>query len=380
MVKVLHIIESFDGQAIEKWLSILTAEAKISSISLDWTFYCIQSNAGRYSNIITEREFKIKCSPYNLTKPIKFLISLRKFIQEEKFDIIHSHHDIMSAFYYLSSIGLRIKKITHIHNTSLSLPTNNSFKLLILLPIFKCLTYILSNKIICVSENVYIKVINKFNRNKLVTIHCGIFSLHNNNSFDNYSVRKFYNIPKSSLLILFVGRMIPYKNPLYVLNIFNVIYNYDKDVYCMFVGEGPYKIYIQNIINTLNIGKNVKCLGWNSNVYPIMKEADVLIFPSEETPPEGLGLTVIEAQSVGLPVVMSLSVPNEAIIFPELVARIPLDKGETYWANQIFTLLKSKDSNSLKYYSDRMMKSSFSSVNCLTKILNIYRVLTSNNK
>ena len=69
-----------------------------------------------------------------------------------------------------------------------------------------------------------------------------------------------------------------------------------------------------------------------------MVNSDVLIWPSLEEPKEGLGLGIIEAQAAGLPIVMSLSVPEEAIIVPELIQVLPLAAGADAWASAIHSL------------------------------------------
>ena len=129
MVKVLHIVENFDGQAIEKWLSLLVSESAKIGKKIDWTFYCIEKNAGKFSEQVTKFGCEVICSPYPISMPIKFMKALRQTISTGGYDIIHSHHDIMSAIYFLASLGLPIqKRIMHLHNSALRLPTHSMIK------------------------------------------------------------------------------------------------------------------------------------------------------------------------------------------------------------------------------------------------------------
>ena len=60
---------------------------------------------------------------------IRFIRSLRAVMKVGNYDILHCHHDIMSAAYLAASAGLPFRKrIVHVHNTSLSLPTQNRVK------------------------------------------------------------------------------------------------------------------------------------------------------------------------------------------------------------------------------------------------------------
>jgi glycosyltransferase involved in cell wall biosynthesis len=58
----------------------------------------------------------------------------------------------------------------------------------------------------------------------------------------------------------------------------------------------------------------------------------MLIWPGQEEPREGLGLGIIEAQAAGLPILMSRSVPDDAIEIEDLVTVLPLAAGSDAWA------------------------------------------------
>jgi glycosyltransferase involved in cell wall biosynthesis len=59
---------------------------------------------------------------------------------------------------------------------------------------------------------------------------------------------------------------------------------------------------------------------------------DVFAFPSLY---EGLGLVVVEAQASGLAVVMSNTIPAEAVVAADLVRRLPIDRGTRPWLAEL---------------------------------------------
>ena len=70
-----------------------------------------------------------------------------------------------------------------------------------------------------------------------------------------------------------------------------------------------------------------------------MANSDVLLWPSLEEPMEGLGLGIVEAQAASLPILMSQSVPTEAIVMPELVDVLPLNAGADAWSERVAQIL-----------------------------------------
>ena len=83
------------------------------------------------------------------------------------------------------------------------------------------------------------------------------------------------------------------------------------------------------------IQDNILFLGNRDDVYRLYQAMDVFVFPSRY---EGLGIVVIEAQTAGLPCVVSDVVPSEAKIL-EGTEVLDLEKPEE-WAEQILEMAR----------------------------------------
>ena len=68
------------------------------------------------------------------------------------------------------------------------------------------------------------------------------------------------------------------------------------------IGEGPERQKLQNLIDELELGKNIELVGWSENIERHLHDADIQLIPSLW---EGFGLVAVEGMSTGLPVVAS---------------------------------------------------------------------------
>ena len=139
------------------------------------------------------------------------------------------------------------------------------------------------------------------------------------------------------LLIGFVGRLHPQKNPYRMLEIFAEVKKKQDNAHLLIVGDGEEREGMIKTCKELNILPSVHFLGQVTNVHELMMAMDVLLFPSVF---EGLGLVVIEAQATDLPCVVSENVPAPDLTGKLCVCRLE-DDNET-WANAILKQVPSQ--------------------------------------
>ena len=75
---------------------------------------------------------------------------------------------------------------------------------------------------------------------------------------------------------------------------------WDFDVTCEIAGEGDERGDLEGLIRELDLDPCVKLIGWTDDVTGFLATGDIFAFPSHQ---EGFPLTLLEAMSVGLPVV-----------------------------------------------------------------------------
>ncbi|MBK7372357.1 MAG: glycosyltransferase [Saprospiraceae bacterium] len=374
-MKILHIIENFDNGAVEKWLFELYSESKIIKPDWDWTFYCLLPEKGKYEHLVLESGAKVVHSPITISHKFLFLKELRKFLSFNRFNIIHVHHDYLSGFYLLSTILLKNKKriILHLHNQERSLPTSNIFIKKMGLFIFRKLSFFISDEIWANSYSTLHDFINMKHYSKDMMV----FELGLNLNRFNFTLSKNWlkqeaGISNNSKILLFVGRMYSLKNPLFCIDIINELLKLRDDTYLFFVGEGElYDVILRNITEN-NLTNRVRLLGFRNDVYDIMFGGDLLLFPRIESPKEGFGLNILEAQTVGIPSLTSFGVPQDVVQIPSLVEFYSIENSSKQWARKVSDILNAGNKIKYPHTLKIMEESNFNIKNGALKLIQLY--------
>ena len=117
-------------------------------------------------------------------------------------------------------------------------------------------------------------------------------------------VRNELGISDDTTVLLSVGELIPRKNHIKVLEaLYEMKQAGDiKNIKYLIAGRGKIQSELEDKIKELNLTDNVQMLGFRSDVADVFAASDIYVFPSHQ---EGLPVALMEAMSVGLPVVCS---------------------------------------------------------------------------
>lgn len=130
-----------------------------------------------------------------------------------------------------------------------------------------------------------------------------------------------------------IGRFIPQKNQLFLLDVFKAVYVQNPDSILVICGDGKLRPQAEEKARSLGIASAVRFLGQISNVQDVYQALDLFVLPSLY---EGLGMVAIEAQVSGLPCICSERVPNEVALSGRC-SFVPLSAGIEGWSNAILT-------------------------------------------
>lgn len=137
-----------------------------------------------------------------------------------------------------------------------------------------------------------------------------------------------------------IANFIESKNHLYLLSIFKEIAKLDENARFFCVGEGDLRPVIEQELARLQLQDKVVLTGIRKDVENFMSCFGTLIFPSKF---EGLPLTLIEAQSAGLPCLISDTITKEVIVTKDLVVQKSIEADPTEWAKQAISMYNSTE-------------------------------------
>ncbi len=244
--------------------------------------------------------------------PVKFnlFFEMSKLARENDFDLINAHTPVP---YYADVAALVSRRydipfVLTYHNDLIKESNlskfivnvyNNSLNLLILR---------LSNLIITPSPYCYhdSKFLKKFKK-KLVWIPPGVDIKRYSSIGSSPSIYKDYGLPKDSKIILFVGQMGKYhthKGIDCLINSFGIVKGKINNPYLVLVGAGDAISEYKKLCKKQNITKNTIFTGFvnDETLIRYYKSSNVLVLPSTSIS-EGFGMTLIEANACGKPVI-----------------------------------------------------------------------------
>ena len=177
------------------------------------------------------------------------------------------------------------------------------------------------------------------------------------------------NINISKNTIINVGRLSNQKGQKYLIRAMSLVIKKVPDVELVILGKGELEEDLKKEIKELHLEKNVKLLGYKSNPYIYMKQANCFVLSSFF---EGMPNVILEAMYTGLPIIScdcisgvreiiapktDLNYRNKNVTKEEYGILVPIMKEENavdYLANAIVEMLQDKELND--YYRKQSRK------------------------
>lgn len=129
----------------------------------------------------------------------------------------------------------------------------------------------------------------------------------------------------------FIGRYMPQKNPVFIIELFNEIQKIDNKAHLVLIGFGGLEKAMMDKVIEYGIEEKVENLGRREDIKQFYNAFDCFLLPSLY---EGLPVVGLESQSCGLPIFFSDEITQEAKAC-EMAEFISLRTPVSEWAKQI---------------------------------------------
>ena len=342
--RVLHIVENLDRGAVENWLVRMLRHARGSGQAPDWTFYCALGRSGALDDEARSLGARILYSPVPVNRKIAFARALRDEIRKGGYDVIHAHHDLVSGLYMAAAAGLPpALRLVHAHNADEIVLTPNPLKQALLRGPLRRTGLAMADRVLGISNHTLDTYLAGRPRRagRDVVHYYGVDPApFRDIAVDRTAFRRALGLAEDALILLFGGRLVPEKNPLFAVDVLAALRAREPRAVLVYAGAGSEEAAIVPRAAALGVADSVRLLGWRGDLPHVMAHADWFILPRPEYPMEGFGLAVMEAQLAGLRMLLSCGIPDDPLLPTASYRRLGLSESPTIWADAALALLQ----------------------------------------
>ncbi|PLK44224.1 glycosyltransferase [Emticicia sp. TH156] len=331
MIRILHVIGGMDRAGAETM--VMNVYRNIDRTRIQFDFIYFKAKACDYDEEILSLGGKIfRIVEGNPAKNFLKLVSF--FKQHPEYKIVHSHTLLNIAVNLLAARLAKVPvRIAHSHNTQSQLNGSLVYRLYQAASIYiinKVATEFIAcgydaAKFLFRKDTKYTLVHYPINVNEIYSI--GL-------NYRNY-IRDQFTIPANVPIYIQVGRLEEQKNYFFTIKLLKHLKETREDFRFFILGRGILEQPIKKKIEESGLADHVIMLGVRSDVLKIMAGADAMLMPSFF---EGLPVTLVETQAIGLPALISDAITEEVDLGVSLIHRLSLDEKTEVWADKLLAL------------------------------------------
>ncbi len=328
-IRVLHMIASLEMGGSQSM--VMNIYRHINREKVQFDFIVDHTKYDDYRNEIEQLGGKIYILP---TFKGKNYFEIKRawndfFNKHPEYRILHTHSRSYASIYLPIAKKHGLVTIAHSHSTSNGKNLKSRIKDIMQLPIRFQADYMFACSLEA-GEWLFGEKAVKTERFKIIpnAIDASKFGF---NPDIRKRVRSEWGLG-DSFVIGHVGRMMAPKNHFFLLNCFAEFKKDNSNSKLLLVGDGELSQEIKDFAKEIGVLQDTIFVGNTVTPQDYYQAMDCFVFPSLW---EGFGMCVIEAQTSGLPCLVSDVVPKSADLGTGLVSFVSLDEGPTHWAKMI---------------------------------------------
>lgn len=331
-IRVLQVVESFGFGGVESFLINYYKNIDRSQIQFD--FYVLCTGSSPQQSVIEELGGNIYFAndEYSTIRLIKLIPKWKKFMKNGKYDIVHSHCNLINAWVLLAAkkAGVPVR-LSHSHNTRhiFGSPLQKYYSYLRRWIIRRDSTLMLACGRLA-GETMY------GDKSLFLVINNGIDASRFFSPKGLDELKREFNTDGKRVYIN-VNRLCEQKNQTFVIDVFNEIIKRAPQSLLLIAGPSDVDDTEQQMMSKIKdygLSDSVKVLGPRTDVAQLYNIADCCIFPSRW---EGLPISLLETQAAQLPTLVSDSVTNEVDLGIGFLSFLSLELLPHKWAEKAIT-------------------------------------------
>lgn len=259
---------------------------------------------------------------------------LKKILEEENPDVLHVHLYIGSYLKQLDlkKMGIRLFYTVHNEPEWYYDPTGKDKHKYVA---YKEIMRLLKKEdltLIALHDDMNRELRNLFHTEKVITVNNGIvLDRFHKELYNRITEKNKLGVGADTLLLGHVGRFHEQKNQELIVDIMDNLCRRGIDAHLLLIGAGPTQEQVERRIEKFGLEKKVTILSNRKDIPELMCAMDVFVFPSRW---EGFGNVLVEAQSMGLPCVVSEHIPSVVIVNSNVTV-LSLKDSVEQWADAV---------------------------------------------
>lgn len=118
-------------------------------------------------------------------------------------------------------------------------------------------------------------------------------------------IREEFSIPADSVVIGTVSRLVEFKGHIFLMKAFAELLKSNPDLRLLIIGDGPLKDVLVSNSKKLQIEQKIIFAGTRNDISGVLSAMDIFTQPSKDLGGESFPVSILEALSIGLPIVAS---------------------------------------------------------------------------
>jgi glycosyltransferase involved in cell wall biosynthesis len=299
-MKIALFVSSLNGGGVERVMLNLAKGLVDKKLEVDLV---VAKAEGAYLNQIPTQ---VRLVDLNASRVLKSIPALVKYLKAEQPKVLLSAMDYANIIAvwakYLSGVSTKVIVSEHWKpcDTRLSSTTKKRDLEQKIMPYLMRYSYPWADDVVSVSQGIADELVQNIRvpRKNITVIYNPAVSPENLKKASEV-LNHPWLIPNQPPIILGVGRLHRTKNFASLIHAFALIKK-QRQARLLILGEGEERLYLENIVKELELEEYVQMPGFVENPFAYMKSAAVFVLSSAL---EGLPTVLIEAMSVGTPVV-----------------------------------------------------------------------------